>query len=164
MPGEQVYEQARVLGAAIAEAGWRLCNGGYGGTMEAACRGAVEAGGPDAQTIGVTCSAFGRKGANRWVRQEIATSNLNDRVARLIELGDAYVVLPGSTGTLLELAMVWELTNKRFITGKPIVLMGNFWQPVVETVAKDTPDAVRCIDQADEPQGVIRIIREHLGS
>ena len=44
-PGSPAYETAYQLGRAIAEAGWALCTGGYGGTMEASAKGAVEAGG-----------------------------------------------------------------------------------------------------------------------
>lgn len=161
-PGEPLYERAYELGAAIARAGWALCNGGYGGTMEAGCRGAVESCGDAAQTIGVTCSAFGRGKPNRWVRREISTDNLNDRLQHLIDAGDAYVVLPGSTGTLLELAAVWELINKRLISGKPIVLLGDFWQPVLDVIARESPESLRCVDTADDPREVITIIRRRL--
>ncbi len=159
-PGDPAYDEARRLGTAIATAGWTLCNGGYGGTMEAACRGAAEAGGT---TIGVTCAAFGRGGANRWVQREISTDNLNDRLSQLIELGDAYVVLPGATGTLLELAAVWELANKRFITGKPIVLLGAFWGPVVELMARASPRSSNHVKLAETVEDVIAVIRDRIG-
>jgi hypothetical protein len=65
-PLSPAYRDAYELGRGIAAAGWILCNGGYGGTMEAAAKGAVEAGG---HTIGVTCSAqrLGRFVAPRTV-------------------------------------------------------------------------------------------------
>jgi predicted Rossmann-fold nucleotide-binding protein len=53
---------------------------------------------------------------------------------KLVELGDAYVVLKGGTGTLLELACVWEFVNKGIVPKKPIIILGSFWQPVVETL------------------------------
>ena len=159
-PDEPAYEEARRLGAAIASAGWILCNGGYGGTMAAGCRGAVEAGGT---TIGVTCSAFGRGGANRWVQREVFTDDLNARLSRLVELGDAFVVLPGSTGTLLELAEVWELANKGFVTDKPIVLLGDFWEPVVDVVAREAPRSLDCLATARNVDEVVDIVRSRLG-
>mgnify|MGYP000420007025 CR=1 FL=1 len=162
-PGSAAYEQARRLGSAIAAEGWALCNGGYGGTMEAGCRGAMEAAGDRAVTIGVTCSAFGRGGANRWVRREITTDRLEHRLARLIEIGDAYVVLPGSTGTLLELATVWEQTAKGFLAGKPIVLLGDFWKPVLDTIAREAPELLGCLDVVDTPEQAVAIIRRRLG-
>jgi len=133
------YELARDLGRAIAGAGWTLCNGGYGGTMEAAARGAVEAGG---HTIGVTCSLFGRTGPNRYIQQEIPTFDLLTRLNTLVRLGNAHVVLPGGTGTLLELALVWELLNKRLVRrAAPVILLGDHWTPLVDLVRREQPDA-----------------------
>ena len=135
---EPAYQSAYRLGRVLAGAGWTVCNGGYGGTMEAAARGAVEAGG---HTIGVTCSAFGRSGANPYIRQEVPTFDLLTRLNTLIRLGRGYVVLPGGTGTLLELSCVWEMTNKSiWKVRRPIVLLGRFWEPVLECVCRETSD------------------------
>lgn len=160
-PPSPEYETAHQLGHAIASAGWTLCNGGYGGTMEAAAKGAVEAGG---RTIGVTCRAFGRSGPNPYIQQEIQTFYLLVRLDTLVRLGKAYVLLPGGTGTLLELALVWELLSKRLLRRKaPIILLGDHWQPVVETVHRVQPDAA-------EPQVVssvalaVETLAEHLGT
>jgi uncharacterized protein (TIGR00730 family) len=143
------YETGRLLG----EAGFVIANGGYGGTMLASAKGASEAGG---QTIGVTCSAFGRAGANEYIKREIVTHSLEERLDTLIKLGVAYVVMPGGTGTLLELAKVWELKNKGFMAEqKPIILAGGFWRPLIDLIATDDPESSRYIQQADSPQ-VIR--------
>ena len=94
-PTDALYETAVATGRVIAEAGFALCNGGYGGTMEASARGARDAGG---HTIGVTCSIFGRGGPNPFINQEIPTTSLFERLDHLIQRGDAYVVFPGGTG------------------------------------------------------------------
>lgn len=140
-PTSAAYKCAYELGRQIAAAGWVLCNGGYAGTMEAACKGAVEAGG---KTIGVTCEPFGRPGANRFVRQEITTPSLLARLDKLVQLGDAFVALPGGTGTLLELALVWELLNKRLIPRRtPLILLGDFWAPLIPLVLAEQPEALK---------------------
>ncbi|NLG43872.1 MAG: LOG family protein [Phycisphaerae bacterium] len=140
-PAGPAYQTAYDLGRRIALAGWKLCNGGYGGTMEAACKGACEAGG---QTIGVTCKAFNRPAANRFVRQEISTPSLMARLDKLVHLGDAFLVLPGGTGTLLELALVWELLNKRLIGRQtPLILLGDFWTPLIPLILAEQPEALR---------------------
>lgn len=158
--GTPAYEQAYALGRAIAAAGWQLCNGGYGGTMEAAAKGAVEAGG---HTIGVTCRAFGRSGPNAFIRQEIPTFSLLTRLDTLVRLGDAYVVLPGGTGTLLEIALVWESLNKRLLRrDAPLVLLGDFWLPVAETVRREQPEAPAPLVAADA-DGVVGLLRAHWG-
>jgi uncharacterized protein (TIGR00730 family) len=132
-PGEEAYEAAEALGRAIAENGWTIVNGGYGGTMLACSRGAAGVGG---EVIGVGCTIL-KTGLNEHVTQPVLTANLHDRLARLIELGDAYVALPGSTGTLAELAMVWELVNKQLIPVRPILCWGDFWKPVVCVFSQD---------------------------
>lgn len=142
-PGDAVFETAAALGQLLAENGFVLANGGYGGTMLAAAKGAAEAGG---HTIGVTCTAFGHSGANGYISEEISTGRLTDRLAKLIELGDAYLVLPGGTGTLLELADVWEHKNKGFANAdKPIILVGAFWEPLLAMMAAADRDSRRCI-------------------
>ncbi len=132
-PGSSNYECAQKLGVAIAQAGYVLANGGYSGTMAGSAQGAKSV---DGKTIGITCKIFNRNGKNEWIDEEIYTENLNQRLDKLIELGDAYITLPGSTGTLLELAMVWELMNKKFLPQRPFFCLGDYWKPVVETIVQ----------------------------
>lgn len=137
--GEPAYQEAYDLGRAVTTAGWTVCNGGYGGTMEASAEGAVAAGG---RPIGVTCAPVsalpGRGGANRFIAEEIPTLDLFQRIKTLMLLGQAYVVLPGGTGTLLELAAVWEFMNKGFVDGeRPILTLGSVWAQVASAVSGD---------------------------
>ena len=140
IPGEatEIYREAQSLGRRLAEAGFAICNGGYGGLMEATARGAKAAGG---HTIGVTCKVWPAS-ANRWIAEEVRTPTFMERLLALIERGDAYVVLPGGTGTLAELALVWEMMNKsslsRSVGGrKPLLVMVPYWQPVIECLKQE---------------------------
>ena len=156
--GDYAYELAYETGKLLAQAGFTIANGGYGGTMLAAARGASEAGG---EVIGVTCTAFKNSRPNKYISREVGTASLDERLDKLIQLGQAYVVLPGGTGTLLELANVWELKNKGFLkTDKPIILLGGFWKPLVDLIAIDDPDSNRYVKPASEPQQVIKLINE----
>ena len=156
--GESAYTLAYETGKLIAQAGFTIANGGYGGTMLAAAKGAVEVGG---EVIGVTCSAFKNSIANKYVSREVVTSSLDERLDKLIQLGQAYVVLPGGTGTLLELAKVWELKNKGFLRAdKPIILLGGFWKPLVDSVASDDPDSARYVKLAEGPRQVVELVNE----
>jgi uncharacterized protein (TIGR00730 family) len=161
--GDSLYQLAYDLGRRCAQAGWTVCNGGYGGIMEASARGAHEAGG---STIGVTVSAFGRR-ANRWIEKEIPMSTLNERLMKLVELGDAYVILRGGTGTLLELAYVWELTNKGLMREKPIVVVGRFWDGVIHTLREELlgeglGDCTRLITQVETPEACVSYLQSVL--
>ncbi len=154
--GDSAFQLAYEVGRLLAQGGFTIANGGYGGTMLAAAKGAAEAGG---EVIGVTCSAFKNSTANKHVTREIVTGSLDERLDTLIKLGQAYVVLGGGTGTLLELAKVWELKNKGFLkTDKPIILLGGFWKPLVDLVTSDDPDSSRYVKLEDRPEQVIKMI------
>jgi len=51
-----------------------------------------------------------------------------------VRRGRGYVACPGGTGTLVELAVVWEMLNKGAMRRKPLAVLGDFWQPVIERV------------------------------
>lgn len=151
--GSSEYATAYECGKYLAEAGFSICNGGYGGVMEASARGAREAGG---STVGVTVNHWERR-ANVWIGREIKARHLIDRLTKLVELGDAYVVLKGGTGTLLEFACVLELTNKDLMLRKPIVLVGDFWGKVVETLRLESP-----ANAAKDGTGPIHVVQDAL--
>ena len=128
--GDADYVEARELGRCLAQRGFAVCSGGYGGVMEAASRGAKEAGG---KTYGVTAEFFARK-ANQWVDVEVKKKTWDERLFELIRMADGFVSCKGGTGTLVELAIVWEMLNKSVMARKPIVVLGDFWQPILERV------------------------------
>lgn len=140
LPGEAsgAYAEARQLGKLLAEAGFAVCNGGYKGLMEASARGAREVGG---HTIGVTCEIWPGK-ANSWIVEEVRTKSFSERLMTLLERGDAYVALPGGTGTLAELALAWEMMNKAGLSktvrgNKPLLVMSPYWQPVIACLEQE---------------------------
>jgi len=155
-PGDDIFIEAEQIGFHLAKKGFTIANGGYGGTMLASAAGAVKAGG---RAIGVTCTAFGRSGPNKHITQNIATNSLPERLNKLLDLADGYLVLTGGTGTLLELATIWELKNKHFPNAdKPIIIMGRFWKPLLQLMASADPDCVRHVEIADSAQEAIRLL------
>ena len=164
-PGSPAYQQAYDLGKMLAESGYAIANGGYGGTMAAAAQGAAEnRSSPDAcPIIGVTCDAFGRNGPNPWIDKEIRTKNLNQRLDTLVNLADTYIVLPGATGTLLEIAMIWELINKHFLPLRPIIFLSEYWKPVIDTVIQTGEADVGCLVFAESLGQVRQVLSEYFG-
>lgn len=128
--GHADYTEAVDLGRALAAAGFAVCTGGYGGVMEAVSRGAHEAGG---RVLAATSSFFGSR-PNRWVDEETRMGTWQERLFELVRLGDGYVACKGGTGTLVELAVVWEMLNKKAMERRPFVVLGDFWQPILERV------------------------------
>jgi uncharacterized protein (TIGR00730 family) len=167
-PNDELYAQAQALGVALAENGFLVCTGGYGGVMEAVSRGAKQAGG---HTIGITARFF-RSRANEWIDEEIRVASWQDRLFKLIEQGHGYVTCPGGTGTLVELAIVWEMLNKGVMKKKPIAVFGDFWQPVIERVREAerahlsgwAEQKEPLIHLASSPRDAAEHLSRHLGS
>lgn len=130
------FALALEVGRLLAQNNFIVVNGGYGGVMLASAKGAKEAGG---HTIGVTLvkNSFPVKSANEFIVKEIPCSHLLKRLFTLIKLSSAYIIFSGGTGTLLELSAVWEMINKNIISKRPIILMGNNWNPVIEATSRE---------------------------
>ncbi len=131
--GSQEYKDAELIGERLASEGISVCTGGYRGTMEAVSKGASKS---DVKIIGVTSAVFSPN-PNEYVNVQVHTQSLYERLEKLVEMGDGYIVLKGGTGTLVELSMVWELMNKNLLSEKPIIAVTEFWRPVVELLGKE---------------------------
>jgi len=129
--GNADYEEALSLGRALAERGLAVCSGGCGGVRAAVARGAKEGGG---KTYGVTAEFFKSAKVNPWIDSEVRAKTWQERLFELIRMGDGFVACKGGTGTLVELAVVWEMLNKSVIRGKPFAVLGDFWQPILDRV------------------------------
>lgn len=149
---DEQYLTAFNLSKKLAQNGFDICTGGFNGIMEAASRGAVEGGG---EAIGVTVNLWGGK-TNRFVTKEIVCTSLFERINKLIEVGDGFVVLQGGTGTLLELAAVWEYINKDMMKPKPVACHSSIWKMIVAEMnhqmqlERRSVDIVRSLNTIDE--------------
>ena len=129
--GMPAYEEARRLGGLLARAGFAVATGGYRGVMEAASRGAAEAGG---HVIGVTTDALVQLTGgqvNGWVSETINYPTLRESLSHLVEHCDAAIAMPGGIGTLSEVALTWSLLQTAEISVKPFVLVGQTWETVL---------------------------------
>ena len=123
--------RAREVGEEIAKAGAVLVCGGLGGVMEAACRGAREAGG---RTVGIIPTAD-RNTANAWAEVVVATGIGHARNVLVVQSGDAVVALPGSHGTLSEIVLALKV-------GRPVVGVDAWHEIEGVSIAADPVDAV----------------------
>jgi len=128
-----LYDDAERLGSLLAQAGFTVVTGGYDGVMEAASKGAREAGGA---AIGITAEVYFAKGreANEYLTREIRVKSATDRLMELLDLPDTWCAIGNSTGTLAEVAMAWDYMTKGFIERKPLILIGPSWQGFFEYV------------------------------
>jgi uncharacterized protein (TIGR00730 family) len=126
--GDPLYEEARAVGQLLAQSGLWVVNGGYGGVMEAASRGARDSGG---RAIGVTTRAFRRGPGNPYLDEEHREPDLFSRTRRLIQLSHAYIILRGKSGTLAELAFLWALDRGGLLPPTRVVLLGDCWKGIL---------------------------------
>jgi uncharacterized protein (TIGR00730 family) len=122
------FNEARKLGKQIGEKGHTLVNGGANvGLMEAVTIAASEAG---AKTIGIIPEKFVQRSlASSYSHEVISTKDMQERKAKMREISDAFIALPGSFGTLEEIMEVLTLRQLSYHT-KPIVFINtnNFYQ------------------------------------
>jgi hypothetical protein len=165
LPKSPAYERARAVGFALAREGWTVVTGGYRGVMEAASRGAKEAGGT---VLGVTTSfrfTQSRK-VNPYVDREIRMPSYGERLLELLRLGDGYVVLRGGSGTLAELFLAWEMVKNTSLPGRPIILFGAQWRRIVDILARELSDELSFSDHlnflrfAETPEEMVRLLRD----
>jgi hypothetical protein len=139
-------ELAREVGRRLAEAGFTVITGGGPGIMEAANRGAKEAGGV---SIGCNISLPREQAHNPYLDAVVTFRYFFVRKVMLVKYSYAFVVLPGGFGTLDEVFETATLIQTGKIDGFPIVMLGReFWQPLVDFLA-DTPVQAGTLDYAD---------------
>jgi predicted Rossmann-fold nucleotide-binding protein len=139
--------------------------------MEAAARGAAEERGEAGRTgiriIGITCTVFGDRRPNPWIEENLITASLFDRLQTLLSMGDAFIVLAGGTGTLLELALAWELINKGMAERRPIILLGSFWEGLLKSMKAEMeqegrPDPMLSTSVALAPAECVQLLTSQL--
>lgn len=136
---------AHAVGGSLARAGYAVVCGGLGGVMEAACRGAKEAGGT---TIGVL-PGDDRAEANRWVDVVIPSGLGEARNAIVVRTAEAIIAIGGEFGTLSEIALALKL-------GRPVVGLAT-WRIEREGMGMDP------ILRAADPDDAVRLVRERIG-
>src|SRR6476619_7661214 len=121
------YAQAQRVGELLAQAGFTICTGGYLGVMEAASRGAREAGG---RVLGIVMNQFKHE-PNRFLTDKVATPHFYERLQHLITRSVGFIAVRGGMGTVTELSLVLNKIQTRVIGPRPLVLLGDCWPPIV---------------------------------
>jgi uncharacterized protein (TIGR00730 family) len=133
-PDSAECELAERMGAALAEAGYALITGGGPGVMEAANRGATEAGG---MSVGLGIELPFEQGLNDWVDVGIDFRYFFVRKTMFVKYAQAFVVLPGGFGTLDELFEAITLVQTKKVTRFPVILMGvEYWSGLFDWIKR----------------------------
>jgi uncharacterized protein (TIGR00725 family) len=130
------YKEAYDTAQLLAQKGYTIVNGGGPGIMDASTQGARSVGG---ETLAITFTPRdapgfeGRYLANR-VDKEIKTKNYIERMFKLLEHADAFVIYKGATGTLSEFSTAWVLARLYYPHYKPFILYGKFWHEIIKVL------------------------------
>ncbi|HEX7373998.1 MAG TPA: TIGR00730 family Rossman fold protein [Steroidobacteraceae bacterium] len=163
-PDHPYYTLAREIGGALARAGYAVMTGGGGGIMEAANRGAREAGG---LSLGCNIQLPREQKPNAYLDKFIEFEHFFARKVMLVKYSCAFVVMPGGFGTLDEAFEIATLIQNRKIEHFPLIACGSeFWDKFVAfvrdamlkegTINLADLEIIRLVDSADE---VVRLIR-----
>ncbi|MBN1169292.1 LOG family protein [Candidatus Woesebacteria bacterium] len=136
---DPVYKNAFDIAKHVAEEGYTIVNGGGPGVMDASTQGAEEAGG---ETLAVTFDPKDAPGyEGRYVGnvtdKEIITSNYIERMFKLLEHADMFIIFKGGSGTLSEFGTAWVLAKLYYGHHKPFILFGKHWKEIIDVIKKD---------------------------
>ena len=158
-PESQEYKDALTIGRRLAEEGFTICTGGYLGVMEAASKGAREAGG---RVLGIVMNQF-KSEPNRFLTDKVATDHFYDRLQNLITRSVGFIAMRGGMGTVTEISLVWNKLQTGVLDRRPLVLVGDCWRDVVDSweknLAVSTSD-VSFLDFANSSEDACSIIVE----
>lgn len=138
-PANETYTDAFKLAEILGREGYVIVDGGGPGVMEAATNGAKEGGG---KTITVTfdpanAPGFEGKYIGNVPDTEIVTTNYIERMFKLMETGDIFIMFKGGTGTISEFGTAWVLAKLYFGCHKPFILFGDFWVEIIDVMKKN---------------------------
>src|SRR6476620_8394057 len=165
-PGTFVYEEVKRAASAFASLGCDIVTGGGPGLMQAANEGATTAGAPG--SVGIRVELPFEQEVNPFVEQAFKHETFFTRLHHFVIASDAFVVVPGGIGTVLETLMVWQLLQVRHVENVPLILVGKMWkglvdwarasmlEPRVALANAEDLQIPRCLETADEAIALVR--------
>jgi uncharacterized protein (TIGR00730 family) len=170
-PGTWVYEEVKRLASELAAMGCDIVTGGGPGLMRAANEGAqARAAAERVQSVGIRVDLPFEQEVNPFVQEAFEHQTFFTRLHHFVLLSDAYVVVPGGIGTVLEAMLIWQLLQVRHLHDTPLLFVGEMWsglvewarramlRPGLELASPEDLTIPRCVASADE---AIEILRDH---
>lgn len=136
---DETYSDAFKLAGILAKEGYVVVDGGGPGVMEAATSGAEKEGG---STITVTfdpanAPGFEGKYVGNVPDEEVVTTNYIERMFKLMEYGDCFILFKGGSGTISEFGTAWVLAKLYYGHHKPFILLGSYWAEIIDVFRKN---------------------------
>lgn len=164
--GGELYESAKKTACLMAEKGVTIVNGGGPGVMKAATDGAHEGKGKAeiATFYPEHIENFEGKDEENKADKEVVTKNYLERTLKLLEMGNAYVVFNGGTGTVSEFGMAWGLAKLYLGHHKPLILYGEFWEKIMKALVENMeirPLALKAYKIVKTPEEAVEALWEY---
>jgi uncharacterized protein (TIGR00730 family) len=168
-PNTPAYNEVKKLAAELTKMGCDIISGGGPGLMQAANEGAVSVESvAHKRSVGIRVELPFEQEVNPFVGQAYEHRTFFSRLHHFMILSDAFVVVPGGIGTLLELSLAWQLLQVRKLYNTPLILVGKMWADLVEwgrrsmlrkgnELASDIDFTIpHCVNTIDECLALIR--------
>lgn len=164
-PGDEVYQKAEIIGRLLAQNGFSVITGGGPGVMEAANKGASDAGG---KSIGLNIELPLEQKPNPYANITLSFRYFFVRKVLFVKYAMAYIILPGGFGTMDELLEAVTLIQTHKIKSFPVILVGSqYWKGLLDWIkevvlkaGKISPADLDILQLIDEPEEIIRTIKK----
>jgi len=145
--GDDIYQSAEDLAGKLATRGFTIISGGSHGIMEAANKGAYEAGG---QSVGMNIALPNEQTSNPYLTDFVEFDHFFSRKVMLTFASEVYIYYPGGFGTMDEFFEILTLVQTKKINPLPIVLIGKeYWQPILDLIENQFADKFKTISKED---------------
>jgi len=166
-PDDVYYKKTEILARLLVQNGFGIITGGGPGIMEAANKGASEAGG---KSVGMNIRLPFEQKPNPYANIHIDYKYFFIRKVMFVKYAIAYVIMPGGFGTMDEFFEALTLIQTRRIKSFPLILMGSeYWQGLLDWLKKNMlaegkilPADLELIQVIDEPQEVVKLIKKYI--
>lgn len=163
-PGEPIYRKAEDIAFRFAKAGFSIITGGGGGVMEAANKGAAEAGGT---SVGMNIELPFEQKANPYANVKMEFNYFFIRKVMFIKYALAYIILPGGFGTLDELFEAVTLIQTHRIKPLPVILVeSDYWGGLLDWIKSRlldnrmiSPEDIDILQMIDDPQEIVKAVK-----
>jgi hypothetical protein len=166
-PEDKYYQMAEKLGQLLVQNGFSVITGGGSGIMEAANKGAAEAGG---QSVGMNIKLPFEQKPNPYANLQLDYKYFFIRKVMFVKYAVAYVIMPGGYGTMDELFEALTLIQTKRVKSFPLILMGReYWQGLLDWLKNSMqqksmilPCDIEMIQIIDDPEEVVKHIKKYV--
>lgn len=164
-PGDELYTKTQEIARLLGESGFSIITGGGPGVMEAANRGAMEAG---VTSVGLNIQLPEEQNPNTYTTRSITFRHFFVRKVMLVKYATAFVIMPGGLGTLDEVTEVLTLIQTYKIRPFPVILFdGQYWKGFLDwlrstvlTCGYVSQEDFNLLRVSDEPASVVEAVQQ----